>query len=250
MKPGEKQYPHVFSSFRIGKMEMKNRIKYASTETNFNYGDGWVSDKEVAYMEAQARGGAGIVTTQGAYTDPRTEGKGYVGMMAIWDDQFIPGLKRIADVIHAYDSKAILQLMHCGRVGGVELDYTVGPSVVKQKIPRFREPKEMTVEEIRDGRGRELGWHRVGRSVHVLLPEPTEQGRMLELTVRHRGEPLESLNNFSFALRDTSGWYPHAGWMDRAIYDLAFSWPEGLQLLASGELLEKGVEEGLSLIHI
>jgi 2,4-dienoyl-CoA reductase (NADPH2) len=148
MKPGEKKYPHIFSPFRIGKMEMKNRIKYASTETNFNYGDGFVSDKEVAYMEAQARGGAGIVTTQGAFTDPRTEGKGYVGMMAIWDDKFIPGLKRISDAIHKYDSKSILQLMHCGRVGGVELEYTVGPSAVKQRIPRFREPKEMTVEEI------------------------------------------------------------------------------------------------------
>lgn len=148
MKPGEQKYPHIFSPFRIGKMEVKNRIKYASTETNFNYGDGFVSDKEVAYMEAQARGGAGMVTSQGAYTDPRGEGKGYVGMMGIWDDQFIPGLRRIADVIHKYDSKAILQLMHCGRVGGVELDYTVGPSLVKQRIPRFREPKEMTVEEI------------------------------------------------------------------------------------------------------
>ncbi len=148
MKPGEKKYPRIFSPYRIGKMEVKNRIKYASTETNFNYGDGFVADKEVAYMEAQARGGAGIVTTQGAYTDPRTEGKGYVGMMGIWNDDFIPGLKRIADVIHQYDSKSILQLMHCGRVGGVELDYTVGPSVVKQRIPRFREPVEMSVEEI------------------------------------------------------------------------------------------------------
>ncbi|MBN2361597.1 MAG: NADH:flavin oxidoreductase, partial [Deltaproteobacteria bacterium] len=148
MKPGERLYPHVFSPFRIGKLEMKNRIKYASTETNFNYGDGWVSEKEIAYMEAQARGGAAIVTTQGAYTDPRTEGKGYVGMMAIWDDKFIPGLKKINDVIHRYQAKSILQLMHCGRVGGVELDYTVGPSVVKQRIPRFREPIEMTVEQI------------------------------------------------------------------------------------------------------
>jgi 2,4-dienoyl-CoA reductase (NADPH2) len=148
MKPGESKYPHIFSPYRIGKMEIKNRIKYASTETNFNYGDGFVSEKEIAYMEAQARGGAGIVTTQGAFTDPRAEGKGYVGMMGIWDDQFIPGLKKICDVIHEYEAKAILQLMHCGRVGGVELDYTVGPSVVKQRIPRFREPKEMTVEEI------------------------------------------------------------------------------------------------------
>jgi 2,4-dienoyl-CoA reductase (NADPH2) len=131
-------------------MEVKNRIKYASTETNFNYGDGFVSDKEVAYMEAQARGGAGMVTTQGAYTDPRGEGKGYVGMMGIWDDKYIPGLKRIADAIHQYDSKAVLQLMHCGRVGGIHLDYTVGPSEVPQRLPRFRPPREMTAADIEE----------------------------------------------------------------------------------------------------
>ncbi len=148
MKPGEKKYPHIFSPGRLGKLEVKNRIKYASTETNFNFGDGFVSDKEVAYMEAQARGGAGMVTTQGAYTDPRGEGQGYVGMMGINDDKFIPGLARIADAIRRYDAKSVLQLMHCGRVGGINLEYTVGPSAVPQRIPRFREPVEMTVEQI------------------------------------------------------------------------------------------------------
>jgi 2,4-dienoyl-CoA reductase (NADPH2) len=146
--PGVKKYPHIFSPGKIGKVETKNRIKYASTETNFNYRDGFVSDKEVAYMEAQARGGAGIVTTQGAYTDPLGIGKGYVGMMGIWDDKYIPGLKKIADIIHKYDTLACLQLMHCGRVGGIELPFTHGPSDVPQKLPIFRPPKEMTREEI------------------------------------------------------------------------------------------------------
>jgi len=148
MLPGEKKYPYIFSPGKLGKIETKNRIKYASTETNFNYRDGYVADKEVAYMEAQARGGAGMVTTQGAYTDPSAEGKGYVGMMAIYDDRFIPGLKRIADVIRKHGAASVLQLMHCGRVGGVELDYTVGPSVVDQRLPRFRPPREMTKEAI------------------------------------------------------------------------------------------------------
>ena len=148
MLPGQKKYPHVFSPGKLGKLETKNRIKYASTETNFNYGDGYVADKEVAYMEAQARGGAGIVTTQGAYTDSTGEGKGYVGMMAIWDDKFIPGLQRIADVIRKYDAVSVLQLMHCGRVGGIHLDYTVGPSAVEQRLPRFRPPREMSKEDI------------------------------------------------------------------------------------------------------
>ena len=148
MLPGQKRYPHIFSPGKLGKVETKNRIKYASTETNFNYSNGYVADKEVAYMEAQARGGAGIVTTQGAYTDAKGEGKGYVGMMAIWDDRFIPGLKRIADVIRKYDAVSVLQLMHCGRVGGVQLDYTVGPSVVEQRLPRFRPPREMSTEDV------------------------------------------------------------------------------------------------------
>jgi 2,4-dienoyl-CoA reductase (NADPH2) len=148
MLPGQKKYPHVFSPGKLGKLETKNRIKYASTETNFNYRDGYVADKEVAYMEAQARGGAGMVTTQGAYTDQSGEGKGYVGMMAIWDDKFIPGLKRISDAIRKYDARSVLQLMHCGRVGGIHLDYTVGPSEVDQRLPRFRPPHEMTKEDI------------------------------------------------------------------------------------------------------
>jgi 2,4-dienoyl-CoA reductase (NADPH2) len=147
-KPGEARYPHVFSPGRIGKLESKNRIKYASTETNFNTKDGFVTDEEVAYMEAQARGGAGIVTTQGAYTDPKGEGKGYVGMMGIWDDKFLPGLKRIADAIRRHGALSVCQLMHCGRVGGVELDYCVGPSAVPQKLPIFKPQREMTLEEI------------------------------------------------------------------------------------------------------
>lgn len=150
MLAGEKKYPHIFSPVRIGKLWAKNRIKYASTETNFNYSDGYVAEKELAYIEAHARGGSGIVTTQGAYTDPRGEGQGYVGMMGIWDDKFIPGLRKMADVIHKGDALACLQLMHCGRVGGINLDYTVGPSAIAQRLRRFRPPRKMSIPEVED----------------------------------------------------------------------------------------------------
>ena len=150
MLPGEKKYPHIFSPIQIGKVWAKNRIKYASTETNYNYSDGFVSEKELAYMEAHARGGSGIVTTQGAYTDPRGEGQGYVGMMGIWDDKFIPGLKKMADVIHKGDALACLQLMHCGRVVGINLPYTVGPSAIPQRLRRFRPQRKMSIPEVED----------------------------------------------------------------------------------------------------
>ncbi len=145
----ENKYPHIFSTGRIGILITKNRIKYAATETNFPYGDGFVSDREVAYMEAQAHGGAGIITTQGAYPDIKGEGKGFKGMMSIADDCFIPGLARIANSIKRYGALGALQILHCGREGGVELDYCLMPSVVPQKLSYFKPPREMTYNEIK-----------------------------------------------------------------------------------------------------
>lgn len=142
-------YPHIFQPGTIGKLSVKNRIKYAATETNFPYGDGYVSDREVAYMEAQAKGGAGIVTTQGAYPDKKGEGKGFKGMMSINDDRYIPGLARIADVIRANGALSSIQILHCGREGGIELDYCLMPSVVPQKLSYFKPPREITKEEIK-----------------------------------------------------------------------------------------------------
>ncbi len=144
------RYPHVFSTGQIGSLTTKNRIKYAATETNFPFGDGFVSDKEVAYMEAQARGGAGIITTQGAYPDAKGEGKGFRGSMAIYDDRFIPGLARIAEVIKRHNALSCLQILHCGREGGVDLEYCLMPSVVSQKLSYFKPPREITHQEIKD----------------------------------------------------------------------------------------------------
>ncbi len=143
------KYPHIFQTGSIGKLSTKNRIKYAATETNFPYGDGYVSDREVAYMESQARGGAGIVTTQGAYPDRKGEGKGFKGMMSINDDRYIPGLKRLADVIRENGALSSIQILHCGREGGVELDYCLMPSIVPQKLSYFKPPREITAEEIK-----------------------------------------------------------------------------------------------------
>ena len=143
-----KKYPYLFTPGHIGALTAKNRIKYAATETNFPYGDGFVTDREVAYMEAQARGGAGIVTTQGAYPDPKGEGKGFRGMMSISDDCFIPGLARIADAIKQNGALSCLQILHCGREGGVELDYCLMPSVVPQKLSYFKPPREITYQEL------------------------------------------------------------------------------------------------------
>jgi len=142
-------YPHIFSPGRIGRLTAKNRIKYAATETNFNTQDGFVTEREIAYLSAQAKGGAGIVTTQGAYPDVLGEGKGFRGTMSIAEDRFIPGLSRLAGAIKAEGALSALQILHCGREGGVDLGYCLMPSVVPQRLSYFKPPREITPAEIR-----------------------------------------------------------------------------------------------------
>lgn len=148
--PGSKKYPHLFRPITIGKLTIPNRIKYAATEDNLNAHDGHVTDAGVAYMRERGKGVVGgICTIQGVYMDRNREGQGYVGQAAAWDDKFIPGLKRLADALREEGSVSNYQLMHCGRVGGVDIPYCVGPSAIPQRLRIFRPVKEMTKENIK-----------------------------------------------------------------------------------------------------
>jgi 2,4-dienoyl-CoA reductase (NADPH2) len=148
--PGAKTYPHLFKPIKIGKLTVPNRIKYAATEDNLNQRDGYVTDADVAYIRERAKGVVGgICTIQGVYMDEKMEGKGYVGQAAAWDDKFIPGLKRLSDAIQEEGALSNIQLMHCGRVGGVDIGYCVGPSLVQQRLRVFEPVREMSKDDIK-----------------------------------------------------------------------------------------------------
>lgn len=148
--PGYKKYPHLFKPIEIGKLTIPNRIKYAATEENLNGKDGFVTDAGMAYLRERAKGVVGgICTMQGVYMDEKRQGQGYVGQAAAWHDKFIPGLKRLADVIHEEGAIAACQLMHCGRVGAIETEYCQGPSDVPQRLRIFRPVQVMTKEDIK-----------------------------------------------------------------------------------------------------
>ena len=107
-----KQLTTLFTPVTIGTMELKNRIAMAPMATDFAEGDGTVSDRMIDYYEARARGGVGLIILEVCTIDgnapyiPRTVG--------IWDDSFIPGLKRLADAVHAHGARIIPQIAHPG----------------------------------------------------------------------------------------------------------------------------------------
>jgi len=147
---GIKTYGHLFEPFRVGKFSLRNRVKYAACSvSNFNTEDGFITDREYARMDVIARTGCGLITNQGAYPDPRGEGKAYMRQISISDDRYVPGLRKIADMLHAGGAVAIQQILHGGRYGGINLAYALQPSATPQTLRHFRKPREMSVDEIR-----------------------------------------------------------------------------------------------------
>lgn len=149
MQNSHQKYPYIFQSGYIGPYKTKNRVKYAACcVSNFNRRDGFITEREIARDRVIADTGCGIITNQGAYPDPRGEGKVYYSQIALYDDKFLPQFERIAQMIHDNGAVAIQQILHGGRYGGIDIGYCVQPSVVPQTLPHFRPPREMTKQEI------------------------------------------------------------------------------------------------------
>ncbi len=149
-KPGEEKFSNLFQPGKIGKYTTKNRVKYgACCVSNYNTRDGFITDRELARTKVIAQTGCGIITNQGAFPDPKGEGKAYFRQTALYDDKFMPQFEKIAGFIHDNGGVAIQQILHCGRYGGIDLGYCLQPSVVPQTLPHFRPPREITKEEIK-----------------------------------------------------------------------------------------------------
>ena len=92
----------LFSPIKIGSMELKNRIVMPPMTTVLGGADGEVTDRFIDFYAARARGGAALITAEAVDVHPYTHNLslGDRGFTAIYDDRFIPGLKRLTDTIH------------------------------------------------------------------------------------------------------------------------------------------------------
>lgn len=61
----------AFEPFRIGKLELKNRLVVSAMVTNYCYPDGTPTEKYLAYHEHKARGGWGLIITEDYAIAPR-----------------------------------------------------------------------------------------------------------------------------------------------------------------------------------
>ena len=57
-------YPHLFSPGRIGTLPLKNRIAMTAASASLSEPDGGMTEAMLAYYEARAKGGVGLIITE------------------------------------------------------------------------------------------------------------------------------------------------------------------------------------------
>ena len=130
-------FPHLFSPIQIGGMEVRNRILSTGHDTVMAH-DGHVTDRLVAYHEARARGGAGLIVVQVSGVHETARYTSHI-LMATSDDA-IPGYARLAEAVHRHGAKICGQLFHPGREIMETDDGTAPVAYAPSAVPnqRFR----------------------------------------------------------------------------------------------------------------
>ncbi len=149
-------FPRLFSPITIGGVTIRNRIMSSGHDTVMAEG-GLVTDRLIAYQEARARGGVGLIVIQVAGVHPTAR---YTSSELTADtDEAIPGFTALAAAIHRHGATVFGQLFHGGREIMDTEDGTLAVAWAPSAVPteRFhvmpRAMPEALIREIIDGFG-------------------------------------------------------------------------------------------------
>jgi 2,4-dienoyl-CoA reductase (NADPH2) len=106
-------YGHLLEPGRIGALELRNRMVMAPMGEDLGDLDGMVSDAQIAYLEARARGGLSMVML-GSVAVSFPVGCSNARQTAISDDRHIPGWREAADRVHRHGAALAMQLTQTG----------------------------------------------------------------------------------------------------------------------------------------
>ena len=149
------KYPHLFSPGSIGPVTLRNRTVMAAMGMSQS-DNGFVNTAVLNHYAERAKGGVGAIIVEVTCVDTPL-GLNTKGMLVIDDDKYIPGMARLASVIHEGGAKAFLQISHTGRgarraIIGAQ---PVGPSPVAMPYSFMmglanETPRELTIPEIHE----------------------------------------------------------------------------------------------------
>ncbi len=141
---------HLFSPLRIRGRTIKNRILSTGHDTTL-ITTGVPNDALVAYHQARAKGGVGLIIVQASGVHDSARYTSHVLMAT--DDACIPGFRRIAEVCHAEGCTVFGQLFHPGREIMESQDGSAPVAYAPSAVPNERfhvMPKPMSQRMIKE----------------------------------------------------------------------------------------------------
>ncbi|WP_162509819.1 hypothetical protein [Thermogymnomonas acidicola] len=106
----------------IGSVRIRNRIVMAPMISNLatpehNHGG------HMAYLEARARGGAGLIITEYTYINDANARGGSPNQLAAYSYERVPPkLRRLTERIHRHGAKAFMQIVHAGGKANADIN--------------------------------------------------------------------------------------------------------------------------------
>ncbi|UCD83281.1 MAG: FAD-dependent oxidoreductase [Deltaproteobacteria bacterium] len=145
------QYPLLFSPITINGMELRNRIFMPAMGVCLGE-DGYTSEADAAFYGKRAAGGTGLIISEILIVSPEG-GPGGGDVCRIWDDKYIPGVRRLVDEVHRHGAKIAIQIAHQGgqTFHKVHVDGKVYEPVAPSSVWYISgsQPKELTLDEIK-----------------------------------------------------------------------------------------------------
>ena len=108
------QHPHLLSPGRIGSLSLRNRILMCPMGDDQASDDGYVTEQQIAYFEARARGGAALLIV-GSVGITAPDGLASPQQSAIANDSYLEGWSRLTERVHEHGARLALQLVHNGK---------------------------------------------------------------------------------------------------------------------------------------
>ena len=143
-------YPKLFEAGNIGKVKLKNRLVMSPMGCGLANLDGTPSKEMIAFYEARAIGGAGLIIPEITRIND-VHGAGLMRQLSVTKNRHIEPLSKLAEAVHKHGSKIMIQLHHPGRetvsalLGGQ-------PVVSASAIPcnyLKQETRALTTEEVK-----------------------------------------------------------------------------------------------------
>lgn len=137
------EFGRLFSPLKVGKTELPNRLVMLAIGTGYTVEAGRWNGKLEAFLEERARGGVGLIISpfSPSYVDQWV-------IPGVYEDEFVLPLRRLAERIHSYGSKFVVQLFieeWTGEIG--RKPEPVSPSGIVKR-PGLHPPRPLAIKEI------------------------------------------------------------------------------------------------------